>query len=183
MTDQIAGLIEFEDLRGRDAAAGGRIEYRALFVIAERIGASMSDPDVIPRVDGDAGHGTEDPMIRQRFGPQRINFEYGRLDSAAPLSVRRLLERVLTGSERDEDEGRANIKTSLHIAHFRLSFQTQAAWPRFAFCRPRFLMVQLRSSFEWPQYTRFDFHITIRGPVIIYSQYIRSKEQGEGDSC
>jgi hypothetical protein len=35
MTDQIAGLIEFENMRGRDAAAGRRIEYRALFVIAE----------------------------------------------------------------------------------------------------------------------------------------------------
>ena len=35
----------------------------------------MRDPDVIARVDGDAGDGAENPAIRQRLGPERIDAE------------------------------------------------------------------------------------------------------------
>ena len=35
----------------------------------------MHDPDVIARIDGDARHGADDPMIRQRLGPRGIDAE------------------------------------------------------------------------------------------------------------
>src|SRR5262245_7794437 len=88
VADQIAGLIELENLRRRDAAAGRRVEDPALFVIAERIGASMCDPDVILAVNGHACYRTENPVIWQRLWPQRVHFEDGRLNSAASLSGR-----------------------------------------------------------------------------------------------
>jgi hypothetical protein len=47
VTDEVACLIELENLRSGDAAAGGRVQYRTLFVIAERIRASMGDPNMI----------------------------------------------------------------------------------------------------------------------------------------
>jgi hypothetical protein len=39
----------------------------------------MRDPDMIVRVDGDAGDGAEQPVIRQRLGPERIDLEGGNL--------------------------------------------------------------------------------------------------------
>jgi hypothetical protein len=35
----------------------------------------MNDPDVILRVDGDAGDRSEEPVVRQRFRPERIDLE------------------------------------------------------------------------------------------------------------
>ena len=35
----------------------------------------MHDPDVIARIDGDAGHRSEDPVVRQRLRPERIDLE------------------------------------------------------------------------------------------------------------
>ncbi len=61
-SDQIAGLIEFE--HGRSGLAAW----------------PMNDPDVIPRIDGDADGLTEDPMVGQWLPPERVHFKSGRLD-------------------------------------------------------------------------------------------------------
>src|SRR4030095_6486193 len=89
VSDQVPRLIELQNLGSRDAAACWGIEYRALFVIAQRIGASMSNPDVVLAVAGNTGTRTEDPMVWQRPGPQWVDIESGRL--APSLSTDRLL--------------------------------------------------------------------------------------------
>jgi hypothetical protein len=92
----------------------------------------MRDPDVILAVNGHAGYRTENPVVWQRLRPQRIHFEDGGLDSAPSLSGRRPLKRAMTYSERDDDrdEGGANIKTALHIAHLNPLFSDASAWSR-----------------------------------------------------
>ena len=39
----------------------------------------MHDPDVVVPVDGDAGHLAEDPVLRQRLGPERLGPELRRV--------------------------------------------------------------------------------------------------------
>jgi hypothetical protein len=87
---------------------------------------------VILAVNGHAGYRTENPVVWQRLRPQRINFEGGGLDSATSLSGRRPLKRAMTYSERNEDrdDGGANIKTALHIAHLKPLFSDASAWSR-----------------------------------------------------
>ena len=76
--DQRAGRVELENLRrGEAARARPRLERRTLFVGLQRIDAAMHDPDVILRVDGDAGHRAENPrvLLRERFRPERIDLD------------------------------------------------------------------------------------------------------------
>ena len=64
---------EVQHRRRRLAAAGfGRVLLRALFVVDQRRGP-VDDPDAVVVVDGDAGHLPEDPIARQRFGPERLD--------------------------------------------------------------------------------------------------------------
>jgi hypothetical protein len=53
MTEQVACLVKLENLGGWHTAAGGRVEYRTLFVVVERIRTSMHNPNVILTVNGD----------------------------------------------------------------------------------------------------------------------------------
>jgi hypothetical protein len=92
----------------------------------------VRDPDVILAVNGHAGYRTKNPVVWQRLRPQRIHFEDGDLDSATSLSGRCFLKHAPTYSERDDDrdEGGANIKTALHIAHLNPLFSDASAWSR-----------------------------------------------------
>ena len=83
--DQLAGRVELEhERRGRAADARGRRgQHHSLLVGFERVGAAVHDPDVILRVDGDAGDRAEHPVVGQRLRPERID-RVGRR-SAAPL--------------------------------------------------------------------------------------------------
>jgi hypothetical protein len=81
MTEQRAGGVELEHLRRREAALVGRLRSgrRADFGAGRhRVVAAVHHPDVILRVDRDAGDRAEQPVIGQRPGPQRIDLERGR---------------------------------------------------------------------------------------------------------
>ena len=58
----------------------------------------MRDPDVIVRVDGDAGNRAENPSVGQRFGPDWIDAE------SRNLSRRDLDLSHGSGDRRDEQE-------------------------------------------------------------------------------
>ena len=74
--DEHALLIELEHERRRRAAEAGRwrSEHHPLLVGLERVAAAMDDPDVILRVDGDAGDRAEHPgLIREGPRPPGID--------------------------------------------------------------------------------------------------------------
>ena len=76
MMEQVPFRVEFENIRGRDATLGA-VGLEVGFLGLERAWP-MNDPDVIVRIDGQADGLADDPMIRQRLGPERIHFEPGR---------------------------------------------------------------------------------------------------------
>ena len=119
VADQIAGLIELEHRRRRRAALRGRrIRGRVHFARLERAGA-MNDPDVILRVDRDADRLAEDPVVRQRLGPQRIDFEPRRLHRRGRGAERRpSIESARAEAERGRagQEDGADAKVSVHGA-------------------------------------------------------------------
>ena len=73
----------------------------------------MDDPDVILRIDRHADRVAQDPMVRQRLRPQRIDFKPRRLH-AGGLRHRAVLQHLLADGQRGEhyQERHANI----HIA-------------------------------------------------------------------
>src|SRR5688572_15724915 len=71
----VARLIEHEHGRRRYAATPKRrILCGAELALAERRGA-LHDPDVVARVDGDAGDLPEQPVVRQRLRPERVDLK------------------------------------------------------------------------------------------------------------
>src|SRR5215467_4362136 len=73
--DEITFLIELENRRSRRAALSNlRLRRRMQLTSFERSRA-MNNPDVILRINRHADGLTLQPMIRQRFRPQRIDFE------------------------------------------------------------------------------------------------------------
>ena len=75
--DEVALLIELEDVRRRNAAlTRGRIRHRTdLRDLVERV-LPMNDPDVVLGIDRHADDPAEDPVVRQRLRPQRIHLEH-----------------------------------------------------------------------------------------------------------
>src|SRR5207237_4825118 len=78
----------------------------------------MDDPDVIVGVDAETDRLAQIPMIRQRLGEQRVDFEPGRHHGAFGLRGRFFLERTLRDAERaderDEDQPDVQIPPALH---------------------------------------------------------------------
>ena len=108
MADEITRLIEFEDRRRRHAAfvSGLRRRRRAdLRARGHRVVAAVHDPDVILRVDGNAGDGSEQPVVGKRLRPERIDLER-----------RRRLARQHGGREREGGDG--DRQSSLHLHEF-----------------------------------------------------------------
>ena len=66
----------------------------------------MDDPDVIAFVHPDADRVTQQPVIRQRFGPERIDLEARRLDARLRLRRQRSLEQSLADAERRDNHGK-----------------------------------------------------------------------------
>jgi hypothetical protein len=99
--EEIAGLIEFEHRRSARAAQLRGFLLDALLVVGKRRGAAMDDPDVIVGIDPDADRLTENPVIRHRLRPQRIDFEARRLHGAVALRFSRPVENRLRDAERD----------------------------------------------------------------------------------
>jgi hypothetical protein len=91
----------------------------------------MYDPDVVLRVDRDAGNRPEHPMVGQRFRPEGIDFEGWGLDPAASLGRRRPNGRGVDDPEGDEkyNEYPADIEAGPppRIAHLCLAFEFKAA--------------------------------------------------------
>src|SRR4029078_1269543 len=63
---------------------------------------AMDDPDVLLRVDGHADRLSENPLVRQRLRPQRIDLEPRCRDAAFELRVGEALEVRRTRAERRE---------------------------------------------------------------------------------
>ncbi len=81
MADQIACLIELQHRRRGGAALRGlRVGAGMQFARFERSGA-MDDPHVILRVYRNTDGLAHDPVVRQRFRPQRVHFKARRNDS------------------------------------------------------------------------------------------------------
>ena len=74
-----------------------------------RIEAAMHDPDVILRIDGDAGDRSEKPVIRKRLGPERIDLERGRRRRRWQRARRTRWRTRLTGSHLRIPLGRAPV--------------------------------------------------------------------------
>jgi hypothetical protein len=115
--DEHALLIELEDEWCGLTAQAGRwgIEHHPLLVGLERVGAAMDDPEMVLGVDGDAGHGSENPrLVRERARPPRIDLIAG----STATSLRRHV--VLKGGHAEKNEQRA-IDDSTRQGHRRSS--------------------------------------------------------------
>ena len=114
-----------------------------LLVVAERCRASVDDPDVIVGVHTDANRGSEDPMIRERLGPERVDFESRRLHGAFRLRGGGALEERLPDAERSHkrDSGGADPEDShTRLAHARspLTNEFQVPGSKFQVLSSRF---------------------------------------------
>src|SRR5207248_3495126 len=80
VADQVAGGVELENRRRRSAALRGRRRGRGVDLAGLEGSRAMDDPHVILCVDRNADRLTENPFVRQRLRPQRIDFEARRLE-------------------------------------------------------------------------------------------------------
>ena len=63
----------------------------------------MGDPDVIPRVDGDADDGADDPVVRQRLRPGRIDGIGGRALQASLVARLKASRSIGSRCEKRDD--------------------------------------------------------------------------------
>jgi hypothetical protein len=103
VAQQVARLIELEYWWRAGAAQFGRLLLDPLFLIGQRRRTAVHDPDVIVGINPDADRLSENPVIRHRLGPQRIDFEARRLHGAVALRVRRSLQNCLRDAECDQE--------------------------------------------------------------------------------
>src|SRR5215469_9054587 len=76
--DHVARLVELDD-RGRRVAADRLIAALGALVAIIHRARALADPDVVILVHKDAADLPEDPIVRQRLGPARIDLEFRRL--------------------------------------------------------------------------------------------------------
>ena len=69
----------------------------------------MNDPDLILAIHRHADHGADDPVVRQRLRPHRIDFESRRLD-AGGLHGRPFLQRRSCERDQNSQHTRRQIK-------------------------------------------------------------------------
>jgi hypothetical protein len=97
---------EFEHGRRTAAALTAlRIELKTLLVGVQRRGATVDDPNVVALVERHTNRRPEQPVVRQRFGPERIDLEVRRLDRLTRLAAR---QRVDARKHRDKDDDPAS---------------------------------------------------------------------------
>ena len=80
----------------------------------------MNDVDVILIVDADANRVAEQPVVRHRLGPHRIDLEARRLHLAVGLRVDRPLQQVLSDAERDDERQQAAADNDVPFHRFIL---------------------------------------------------------------
>src|SRR5690606_28359736 len=115
--DEVALRVELEDRRRRQAALSrGRVLRRAQLRARVAV-AAVDDEDVVARVHAHADRGTQDPVVGQGLGPERVYLEDRGL-LGRPAGGR--LERRLPGGERRDrdDEGRTEDDVAF-AAHAR----------------------------------------------------------------
>ena len=84
VSDEAAILVELQDRgRGRAALSRRRVRRRMQFAGFERA-RPVNDPDVILGIDRHSDCLAENPVVRQRLGPQRVHFEPGRHGGGGP---------------------------------------------------------------------------------------------------
>jgi hypothetical protein len=121
VADEIAGRIEVKNLRGRPATnLGSRRRQResGFGSHGERVESAMHDPDVLFRIQGDAGHGAEDPVIRQRLRPEGIDLKRRRSNAAARLGCDAALDEARgRGGREHADRANEDDVGPLHTPH------------------------------------------------------------------
>ena len=76
--DHVARLVELDD-RGRGVAADRLVAALGALVAIIHRARALADPDIVVLVDEDAADLPEDPIVRQRLGPARVDLEFRRL--------------------------------------------------------------------------------------------------------
>jgi len=85
VAEQIAGLIEYQHRRRGDAALGfGWVLLGRALARRER-GRPMHDPDAVISVGGNAGDLPQNPFVRQRLRPERIDLKLRQRSSAVGM--------------------------------------------------------------------------------------------------
>src|SRR2546427_7356600 len=82
----------------------------------------MDDPDMILSIDRYADRLTEKPIVRQRFGPQRVHFKHWHLNCGS-LDSGIFFEHRGPKPESNEgyDKSRANTEITTHISRPHIS--------------------------------------------------------------
>ena len=112
--DEIAVGVEGEHRRC-SGTAFAILQFQRLFVVGQCGGAAMDDPDHVLFVDPDAYGLPKHPVVGQRPGPKRVDFEPRRL--YARLLRGGLLEHRFRESESDEqrEERRADEESAFPL--------------------------------------------------------------------
>src|SRR4029077_5180202 len=101
---------ELEDCGRRSAThRPWRSHFELFEVVGKRSRSSIENPAMVLLVDGDAGESDEHPMVGERFRPERIDFEPGRLHSAWCLGRYLRLARAPGDAERHEESYQAHL--------------------------------------------------------------------------
>src|ERR1041384_398924 len=117
MADEVAGRIELE-YRRRGGARFRCLGFHrdVLFLSVERSG-TMDDPHVILGIHGDPDCRADHPMVRQRFRPHGIHFEF-RGHCASGFHVGHTVQNGRAGSKRG-DYGKERDTDAQITSHFR----------------------------------------------------------------
>jgi len=120
VTHEIAGRIEMKYLRRRRATDFGsrrRQRESGFGSHGERVESAMHDPDVLFCIQGNAGDGAEDPVIRQRLRPEGINLKRGRSNAAARLGCEVALDEARGSGRKHADRTNEDDVGPLHTPH------------------------------------------------------------------
>ena len=121
---QVAGLIELEDRRRRNAALLRRLRIgrRAhLRPLVQGHAAAVDDPDVILRIDRHADRRAEQPVVRQRLRPHRIDLKPRGHRGLLGLGLCPPYQQGARGTERDEKDQEDHADQQLSDSHRDLS--------------------------------------------------------------
>ena len=120
-SDQRPRLVEFEHRRRREAALG-RVRWilRGRHLAGGQRIAAVDDPDVVPGVHRHADGRAEQPVVRQRFRPQRVDLEHRAKDHVALCGHRPAEHRLPQhddGNQRETDRAQCESTTSSQCLH------------------------------------------------------------------
>src|SRR6516165_3170244 len=103
VAEQIAGLVEYQHRRRGNAALGFGWVLLGRTLAWRKRGRPVHDPDAVISVGGDAGDLPQNPFVRQRLRPERIDLKLRHRGSTALGQYRAGDERHYGGKPRDLD--------------------------------------------------------------------------------